>query len=699
MKALVLAGGAGTRLRPITHTSAKQLVPVANKPVLFYGLEAIRDAGITDVGIIVGDTARRDRGAVGDGSELGIKVTYIPQEARSGWRTACSSRGTSSATTTSSCTSATTSSSAASPSSSRSFEAASATRRSCSPRSTTRSSSASPCSTTRARSIRLVEKPKEPPSDLALVGVYLFRSGDPRSGAGDQAVSWRGELEITDAIQWLIDARGMRSAATMVTGYWKDTGRLEDMLECNRKVLEGIEPDHSRHRRRATAASSAAWSCEEGASIARSTVRGPAIIGARHQVIDTYVGRSRRSTTRCTVVETEIEHSIVLEHAPIRGVSRIEDSLIGKQVEVSLSDQQPRAHRLMLGDHSVSPCLKVQQILARTSCAFSSPVAPASSARTTSARCCRPVSRLRWTPSVTVSTSSRMPATSPTSSRSRTRRAIGSSTATSSTVRCSTTSCPATTSSSTSLPRRHVDRSIIGARTFVMTNVRRCPDAARRLPARTAYLAWCTSAPTRSTARSTRAVLDRERARCCRTRRTRRPRRAPTCWRGRTHRTYGLNISTTRCSNNYGPYQFPEKVIPLFITNLMDGRKVPLYGDGAQRARLAPRRRPLCAASSSSLEQGEPGESTTSAADDELTNKELTQHLLDAMGAGWDMRRVRRGPQGPRPPLLPGRLQAQRAGVRAAAQLRGGPAAETIHWYRDNEAWWRPLKEKAALKR
>jgi glucose-1-phosphate thymidylyltransferase len=201
----------------------------------------------------------------------------------------------------------------------------------------------------RGRVARLVEKPKEPPSDLALVGVYIF------GPAIHQAVreikpSWRNELEITDAIQWLIENdKSVRSH--QVTGYWKDTGRLEDMLECNRKVLEGFETDI---RGTVDAASRIIGRVvlEDGAVLERSTVRGPAIIGRDTVLRDSYVGPFTSIYHSCTIESTEIEYSIVLAQSTIRGVSRIEDSLIGKEVEVTPSRDQPRAHRLMLGDHS-----------------------------------------------------------------------------------------------------------------------------------------------------------------------------------------------------------------------------------------------------------------------------------------------------------------------------------------------------------
>jgi glucose-1-phosphate thymidylyltransferase len=164
------------------------------------------------------------------------------------------------------------------------------------------------------------------------------------------APSPRGELEITDAIQWLVD-HGKDVRPHMVTGYWKDTGRLEDMLECNRKVLESIEPS-TRGSVDEVSRIIGRVVIEEGASIVRSTVRGPAIIGRGTRIVDSYIGPFTSIYHDCLIDSTELEHSIVLEATTISGVSRIEDSLIGKEVEVSPSTAMPRAHRLMLGDHS-----------------------------------------------------------------------------------------------------------------------------------------------------------------------------------------------------------------------------------------------------------------------------------------------------------------------------------------------------------
>jgi glucose-1-phosphate thymidylyltransferase len=349
MKALVLSGGAGTRLRPITHTSAKQLVPVANKPVLFYGLEAIRDAGVTDVGIIVGDTAAEIETAVGDGSELGIRVTYIKQEAPLGLAHCVLIAqdflgdedfvmylgdnfiigGITELVD--------------------EFRAGSYDAQILLTKVENPSQFGVAELGPNGGVTTLVEKPKEPRSDLALVGVYMFR---PVVHDAVRAIkpSARGELEITDALQWLID-EGRDVRPHLVTGYWKDTGRLEDMLECNRKVLESVEP-HVAGTVDPDSSLIGRVVVEEGAVIERSVVRGPAIIGRDTVLRDTYVGPFTSIYFGCLLEDTEIEHSIVLEQSTIRGVGRIEDSLIGKEVEVSPSTALPKAHRLMLGDHS-----------------------------------------------------------------------------------------------------------------------------------------------------------------------------------------------------------------------------------------------------------------------------------------------------------------------------------------------------------
>jgi glucose-1-phosphate thymidylyltransferase len=349
MKALVLAGGAGTRLRPITHTSAKQLLPVANKPVLFYGLEAIRDACIRDVGIVVGETASAIQEAVGDGSAFGLDVTYISQEAPLGLAHAVlvareflgdddfvmylGDNFIVGGITT-----------LVDEFRSRAPAAQIMLTRVSNPREFgVAELDAS------GRVIGLEEKPAQPKSELALVGVYMF------SPAVHEAVqhlkpSWRGELEITEAIQWLIDSgRDVRSV--VISGYWKDTGNVTDMLEVNRMVLESVEPSQ---RGTVDDASELIGRIviEDGVRVTGSRIVGPVIIGAGTQVTDCYVGPFTSIAQGCVIVDSEIEYSIVLRGASINGVRRIEASLIGHDVEVTRAPKVPKAHRLVLGDHS-----------------------------------------------------------------------------------------------------------------------------------------------------------------------------------------------------------------------------------------------------------------------------------------------------------------------------------------------------------
>ena len=349
MKALVLSGGSGTRLRPITHTSAKQLVPVANKPVLFYGLEAIAAAGITDVGIVVGDTAPEIEAAVGDGSAFGIQTTYIRQHAPLGLAHAVAVARDflqeddfvlylGDNFIVGGITSLIEEFSAARPaaqimltrvSNPRSFGIAELDLD--------------------GRVRRLEEKPQDPKSDLALVGVYMFTPAVHEAVAALKP-SWRGELEITEAIQWLLD-HGRTVNSTLITGYWKDTGNVTDMLEVNRLVLETteprldgmVEPDCEIIGRVAV---------EAGAHVAASRIVGPAIIGAGSKVTGSYIGPFTAIAEDCAVDDSEIEYSIVLRGASIRGVRRIEASLIGRDAEVTPAPRVPRAHRLVLGDHS-----------------------------------------------------------------------------------------------------------------------------------------------------------------------------------------------------------------------------------------------------------------------------------------------------------------------------------------------------------
>jgi len=349
VKALILCGGHGTRLRPITHTIAKQLVPVANKPVLFYGLEAIRDAGITDVGIVVGETSKEIVQAVGDGSKWGLNVIYIQQDEPLGLAHAVMvSEGFLGEDTfvmylgdnliKDGITSLVDEFRANSPNSQILLARVNEPQR------------FGVAELANGKVVRLVEKPEKPSSDLALVGVYMF---DKNIMDAVKAIkpSRRGELEITDAIQWLID-RGLTVDPHIIDGWWKDTGRLEDMLEANRIMLETLEPRVEGHVDGESEVLGKVV-VEEGAEVINSTIRGPAIIGRRTRVVNSFIGPFTSVYFGVNIEGSQIEHSIVLENSTIRDIpARIEDSLIGQNVEVVRSPLKPTAYRFMLGDNS-----------------------------------------------------------------------------------------------------------------------------------------------------------------------------------------------------------------------------------------------------------------------------------------------------------------------------------------------------------
>ncbi len=349
MKALILSGGRGTRLRPITHTSAKQLVPIANKPILFYALEAVAEAEIQEVGVVVGDTKREIQEAVGDGARWGLHVSYIEQQAPLGLAHAVK---------------------IARPflgdepfvmylgdnlvkDGIRSLVEEFIQLRPDSQILLARVRDPQRFGVAELRNgqvVSLEEKPAQPKSDLALVGVYMF---DKPIFEAVEAIepSRRGELEITDAIQYLID-RGYRVHPHIITGWWKDTGKLEDMLEANRIMLEAIT---SRNEGEVDEASRLIGKVvvEQGAKIVSSTVRGPVIIGKSCRIINSYIGPFTSIYHHTLVQNSEIEHSIILDHSRITDIGgRLEDSLIGKNVEVFRSDGKPKAYRLMLGDSS-----------------------------------------------------------------------------------------------------------------------------------------------------------------------------------------------------------------------------------------------------------------------------------------------------------------------------------------------------------
>jgi glucose-1-phosphate thymidylyltransferase len=349
LKGLILSGGKGTRLRPITHTSAKQLVPVANRPVLFYGIQAMADAGIEEVGIIIApETGDEIREVTGDGGRFGVRITYILQDEPAGLAHAVLTAepflgdapfvmylgdnllqgGIGDLV--------------------RAFDQHGPDAL------ILLTEVADPENYGVAELkdgvvVRLVEKPKQPRTNLALVGVYMFTSA-VHDAARAITPSARGELEITDAIQHLVDT-GMRVDPHVVQGWWKDTGRLEDMLAANRLVLDTIatrvdgELVDSKVDGRVIV--------EAGARLERSSVRGPAIIGAGAQLVDAYVGPYTAIGENCVISGAEVEHSILLAGSEVRNLDgRIESSLLGRNVKIGRGERQPRAYRFMVGDNS-----------------------------------------------------------------------------------------------------------------------------------------------------------------------------------------------------------------------------------------------------------------------------------------------------------------------------------------------------------
>ena len=359
MKGVLLAGGRGSRLRPITHTMTKHLIPLANKPILYHGLEALRDAGIKDLAIVVGckhpdfpgslDTRPEIEEAVGDGSRWGLRVCYLEQDAPRGiahavWITRdfvgddpfvvflgdnFVPSGIADFT--------------------REFEL-------CRPNAmillcqVPNPQDFGVAELREGRVVGLEEKPKQPKSDLALVGVYLF-DHHLWQAIPNIKPSWRGELEITHAIQWLID-QGLQVQAHTVRGWWKDTGTLADLLEANRTVLDSLEhrlegklDEASRVLGRVVV--------EPGAELVRSTISGPAIIGTGCRVVDSFLGPYVSVGPGVVVEESELANSIVLEGATISRIpGKIMDSLIGKEARITRSSHKRSSWQFMLGDKS-----------------------------------------------------------------------------------------------------------------------------------------------------------------------------------------------------------------------------------------------------------------------------------------------------------------------------------------------------------
>jgi glucose-1-phosphate thymidylyltransferase len=355
MKALILSGGAGTRLRPITHTSAKQLVPIANTPILFYGIEGLVEAGITEIGIIIGETGTEVREAVGDGSHWGIEITYIPQDDPLGLAHCVLIA--------------------------RNFlgdddfvmylgdnmleqnlaDLVNSFRND-------RASGALDCRIllkkvanpasfgvaivdTNGQVTGLIEKPKNPPSDLALVGVYLFTSVIHQAVAAIEP-SARGELEITDAIQWLIE-QDLDVDHSILDGWWIDTGKKDPLLECNRLVLGTLKTSiDSGAEIDSNSVIKGPVQIGAGSTVINSTIVGPAVIGENVTIKDSQINPYVSLGDECSLFATNIDDSVLLKNCSLHQAGRITSSLLGRSSTVT-GISSPTTTSLMLGDDSI----------------------------------------------------------------------------------------------------------------------------------------------------------------------------------------------------------------------------------------------------------------------------------------------------------------------------------------------------------
>ncbi|MGB2694932.1 MAG: glucose-1-phosphate thymidylyltransferase [Dehalococcoidia bacterium] len=349
MKGLVLAGGKGTRLRPFTYTGAKQLVPIANKPVIFYAIEELVASGISDIAIVSGENLEQFVEAAGDGSRFGAHLTYIhqplPLGIAHGVKIAEDFLGDSPFVL---------------------FLGDNFIREGIRPyverfQEKCHNAMVLLCPVDDARNfgvaeldgdrlVRVVEKPADPPSDLAVIGIYFF-DHHAVEAVNKIEPSARGELEITDTIQWLIDA-GLDVHAETITGRWIDTGKHDDLLEANQLILESLEPALIGHYDESSKIQGRVV-LQEGAEVTNSRIQGPAIIGERTRVVNSYIGPSTSIYHDCLIADTEISGSVVLEHTRIEGVKhRITDSLVGRNVELHGDERRPRGYTLILGDFS-----------------------------------------------------------------------------------------------------------------------------------------------------------------------------------------------------------------------------------------------------------------------------------------------------------------------------------------------------------
>lgn len=351
MKSIILCAGKGTRLRPLTHTSAKHLIPIANKPVLFYAIEAIRDCEIKDIGIIIGETGEDIKDELREGSRWGVNISYIEQKEALGLAHAVSvakdflgeekflmylgdnllKNGVENY---------------AEKFIQGNYNAFVLLTEVDNPR------QFGVAELKEGRVVRVVEKPKEPVSNLALIGVYFFDK-NVHQAVKSINPSARGELEITDAIQWMID-KGYKVGAEVIGGWWKDTGKPDDILEANRLILEDIERDVSGAKVvDETSQISGRVKIGKGSEIINSKIVGPVIIGNKVKVVDSYIGPFTSLSDEVEIKKIEIEHSVVLENTEIENIKgRMQRCLIGKGVKIYHSKDLPRVYEFIIGDHS-----------------------------------------------------------------------------------------------------------------------------------------------------------------------------------------------------------------------------------------------------------------------------------------------------------------------------------------------------------
>ncbi len=350
MKAIILSGGKGTRLRPLTYTGAKQLVPVANKPILWYGIEAIVAAGITDINIIISpETGEEVKAKTGNGDHFGARITYTLQEHPGGLAHAVKM---------------------AQPFLGDSpfvmylgdnliqselrlfldhFKAQKLDAL------TILKSVANPSAfgvakvDAEGRVLHLVEKPKIPPSNLALVGIYFFDRAIHHAIASIQP-SARGELEITDAIQFLIDS-SKQVEARQLEGWWLDTGKKDDLLEANRIILDTCLSAAVEGQIDESSQVIGRVQIGRGTQLINCTIRGPVIIGSDCYLENCFIGPYSSIADQATLIDVDLEHSVILQGAKLENIhQRVVDSVIGQRAHLKFAPQRPKALRFLIGD-------------------------------------------------------------------------------------------------------------------------------------------------------------------------------------------------------------------------------------------------------------------------------------------------------------------------------------------------------------